>query len=119
MLSGIIPFVFSAGAPPTFPNGLLNEEKIAATSPTMTVDTPTETAAFVGLGTQTCCRRSDALAVGPGDAEEDAVGDEEVAGLEEAEVDGLGDGDVTEESGITEMLFAPSLVTYILPLPGS
>ena len=57
MLSGIRPFDFSPAFPPAAPSGLLISAKITETAATTAVVTPTAKAAFVGCGTQTCCRR--------------------------------------------------------------
>jgi hypothetical protein len=59
ILSGIKSLVFSPIAPPTLPNGLLITAKSNETMPKTTADTPTAAIALVGLGTQTCCKRSD------------------------------------------------------------
>ena len=47
------------------------------------------------------------------------MGEEELPGLGEAEVMGVGVGEVVEESGITEIVLEPALVTYISALPES
>lgn len=59
ILSGISPSVFFAADPPSLPSGLLIAERIAANTAIIAADIPTAIAALTGLGTQTCCRRSE------------------------------------------------------------
>ena len=128
-LSGSMSFVFSELLLSTLLNGLLKAEKITATIPIIIADTPTATAALVGVGTQTCCRRADpdkgvgvgldeGLPVGLDVGDVDGVGDEG-PGLGEVDVPGVGEEDVTEESEITETELSPRLVTNISFFPES